>query len=252
MKWMNNGNPHKSEDEIHKLVDEVLLHPKFQLTELLGFNVRRENKTFDKAFDPPPAGPSGTSQPNPPPKRHEFFDMGNFSETSVSIEVPTGEKEGIRHVKIPGLQYRRLVDIIKSAFSTDKHAHRLHYSPFKLYHSSPLTGTDQRVYSELYNSDAFLAEDEHVKRHAPVDDPNCKLERVVAALMFWSDATHLANFGTAKLWPIYMIFGNLSKYISALPESGACHHVAYIPSVCVVTRHSKISTYIILIITIIL
>jgi hypothetical protein len=49
--------------------------------------------------------------------------------------------------------------------------------------------------------------------------------------MFWSDLTHLANFGTAKLWPIYMLFGNLSKYIRVKPNAGAEHHVAYIPSV---------------------
>jgi len=48
--------------------------------------------------------------------------------------------------------------------------------------------------------------------------------------MFWSDTTHLANFGTAKLWPIYMFFGNLSKYTRAEPSSHACYHVAYIPS----------------------
>ena len=31
--------------------------------------------------------------------------------------------------------------------------------------------------------------------------------------MFWSDATHLATFGMVKLWPIYLLFGNLSKYV---------------------------------------
>jgi len=50
-------------------------------------------------------------------------------------------------------------------------------------------------------------------QHAQTDDPNCKQEKVVAALMFWSDTTHLATFGTARMWPIYMLFGNLSKYI---------------------------------------
>jgi hypothetical protein len=60
---------------------------------------------------------------------------------------------------------------------------------------------------------------------------NCKLDKVVAALMFWSDSTHLTNFGNAKLWPIYMLFENLSKYIRAKSNSGAEHHVAYIPSV---------------------
>jgi Plavaka transposase len=49
---------------------------------------------------------------------------------------------------------------------------------------------------------------------------------IVAALMFWSDSTHLANFGTAKLWPIYLLFGNVSKYICGQPKSGACQHVA--------------------------
>ena len=57
--------------------------------------------------------------------------------------------------------------------------------------------------------------------------------------MFWSDATHLANFGTAKLWPIYLFFGNLSKYIRLRPSSGACNHLAYIPSVRVLNSQNE-------------
>ena len=53
---------------------------------------------------------------------------------------------------------------------------------------------------------------------------------MIAALMFWSNSTLLANFGTAKLWPIYLFFGNLSKYIHAEPSSQAYYYVAYIPS----------------------
>jgi len=47
--------------------------------------------------------------------------------------------------------------------------------------------------------------------------------------MFWSDAMHIAAFGTAKMWLIYMLFGNLSKYIRCQPNSGAVKHLAYIP-----------------------
>jgi hypothetical protein len=47
--------------------------------------------------------------------------------------------------------------------------------------------------------------------------------------MFWSDATHLATFGTAKLWPIYLLFGNLFKYVRCQLNSGATKHIAYIP-----------------------
>jgi hypothetical protein len=63
------------------------------------------------------------------------------------------------------------------------------------------------------------------------NEPGCKLEKVITGLMFWSDTMHLASFGNAKVWPIYMYFANLSKYVQARPDAGACHHVAYIPSV---------------------
>jgi hypothetical protein len=59
----------------------------------------------------------------------------------------------------------------------------------------------------------------------------CSLERVIAGLMFFSDATHLANFGTAKAWPLYLYFGNLTKYARSSPKSGACHLVGFLPSV---------------------
>nr|GAT45954.1 predicted protein [Mycena chlorophos] len=57
------------------------------------------------------------------------------------------------------------------------------------------------------------------------------LETVVAALMFWSDATHLANFGTASLWPLYLFFGNHSKFLRGKPTARAGYHQAYFPSV---------------------
>jgi hypothetical protein len=80
----------------------------------------------------------------------------------------------------------------------------------------------------MTDSDVFINEHDKVQR-APTDDPTCKREKVITALMFWSDATHLATFGTAKVWPIYMLFGNVSKYVRCQPNSGATKHVAYIP-----------------------
>ncbi|TDL20865.1 hypothetical protein BD410DRAFT_725117, partial [Rickenella mellea] len=54
------------------------------------------------------------------------------------------------------------------------------------------------------------------------------LPRAVAGLMFWSDSTHLSSFGTAKIWPLYMMLANQSKY--ARTRSGMCHHIAFCPS----------------------
>ncbi|KAK7696333.1 hypothetical protein QCA50_000987 [Cerrena zonata] len=228
MNWANNGFTNKSEEQVDELVHDVLCHQDFKIPQLDGFSAHRENKRLDEA------NCRQASHSNPvsegPTIHHPLFDAGQFHETSVTINVPTGEADSGRKVEIPGLYHQKLTDLITAAFSTDKFANQLHYSPFQLFHRSPLTNKDQHVYSELYNSDIFLEEDDKVKHYVPTDDPNCTLEKVVAALMHWSNTTHLADFGTAKLWPIYLIFRNLSKYIGALPDSGACHHVAYIPS----------------------
>ena len=93
------------------------------------------------------------------------------------------------------------------------------------------SGKEERVFSEVYNSDAAIEEHDKIQRAPlPPDDLNCKREKVVFGLMVWSDSTHLANFGTAKLWPIYSFFSGISKYIRSRPNSGACQHIAYIPS----------------------
>ena len=73
-----------------------------------------------------------------------------------------------------------------------------------------------------------LYQEIHSLPRKPGDDLKC----VVAPLTLWSDATQLANFGDASLWPIYLYFGNQSKYTRCLPTASACHHVAYIPTVC--------------------
>ncbi|KAF9490451.1 hypothetical protein BDN71DRAFT_1356203, partial [Pleurotus eryngii] len=81
----------------------------------------------------------------------------------------------------------------------------------------------QRTYGEIYTSRSMM----DAYRTLPTDPT---LETVVVAFMFWSDATHLATFGTASLWPLYTFFGNCSKYLRLKPTGNHCHHQAYIPS----------------------
>ncbi|KAF9032603.1 hypothetical protein BJ165DRAFT_1604790 [Panaeolus papilionaceus] len=84
----------------------------------------------------------------------------------------------------------------------------------------------ERIYSELYNSNALLQEHESIRQQPR---PGCNLETVVMPIMQWSDATHLTSFGNASLWPIYLYNGYQSKYSRSKPTSFAAHHVAYIP-----------------------
>ncbi|KAF9495118.1 hypothetical protein BDN71DRAFT_1392095 [Pleurotus eryngii] len=156
-----------------------------------------------------------------------------FKTTNISISVPSGDKNvPPAEYAVPGLQYWSLLSVLKSAF-THPLAAKYHLSLFKLFHLKAGTEVHKHVYGELYNLDEFIQEHNHIQcAPLPPQEQNCKHKKVVAALMYWSDLTHLANFRTAKLWPIYMLLGNLSKYICTQPTSGACHHVAYIPSVC--------------------
>ncbi|KAJ7246854.1 hypothetical protein B0H12DRAFT_1203237 [Mycena haematopus] len=206
MSWFNNGNTAKSEGELNSLVHDVLQHPEFDVDELAKFDAGRANRQMD--ID----------------AQAEFPLLANFKETSIEIEVPSGSATQ------PSL-LSSIVSVIKSAFA-DPLSRHFHFAPFKLFHKIRGSAAQIRVFSELYNSDVFLTEHDHIQRHGklPKDDLHCRREKIIAALMWWSDSTHLANFGTAKLWPIYLLFGNLSKYIRTMPNAGAEHHIAYIPS----------------------
>jgi hypothetical protein len=210
MNWKDSGPSTKSDGEINRLVDEVLLDPNFNLEDLRGFKAARENRRTDMADENAP-----------------FLD--SFQTAIVEIEVPSGSKDvPPAKFSIPGLRYRKIPAVIRAMFASPL-ASKFHLSPFKLFHKAP--SGEERVFCEVYDSDAYIEENDKIQRApAPPDDPDCKREKAVAVVMLWSDATHLANFGTAKLWPIYMLLGNLSKYFRSLPNSGACQHIAYIPS----------------------
>ncbi|TBU36183.1 hypothetical protein BD309DRAFT_1024558 [Dichomitus squalens] len=76
----------------------------------------------------------------------------------------------------------------------------------------------------------MIREHEDLQRQPrnPEDAPD--VEYVVAGILVYSDSTHLANFGTASLWPMYAYFANLSKYLRFKPSIFAAHHLAYVPS----------------------
>ncbi|KAF5374151.1 hypothetical protein D9615_008829 [Tricholomella constricta] len=216
MTFFNSGSVTKSAEEANRLVEDVLLAPDFTTEDLRAFNAHRENQRLDDAISDPESSPF----------------LREFSSHTINIDVPSGSKDvPPSKFSVPGLLYRKVTSVIRAAFR-DPLAHHYHLSPFKLFHRSPETGKEERVMGEIYTSDAFIAEHDHVQLRSPVppNDPNCKREKVIAAIMFSSDGTHLTNFGMAKAWPIYLMLGNLSKYFRGLPNSGAMHHLAYIPS----------------------
>jgi hypothetical protein len=216
MQWMITGGNQKSVGEVDRLAAEVLTAKEFKPEELTGFSAWKENRRLDKSDAADPDGP---------------YSKDGWVETDISISIPTGVKDAQGRgqlFSVPGLHYRSLLGVMKSAI-TDITAHRFHFSPFKRLWQKP-SGAEERCFDEAYTSDAWI--ETHDKLQKQPNEPGCTLEKVVLGLMFWSDSTHLASFGTAKVWPLYLYFANLSKYFRGKPTSGASHHVAYIPSVC--------------------
>lgn len=215
MNWFYGGSNMKSLAELDLLVKEVLLADDFDKKHLEGFSTARELGRLDKYMDTPDLHP-----------------QDGWKESSVKVRLPAekvrhGAEDDAPEFEVCGVYHRSIVEVIKSTFQ-EPLAKTFHFTPFKLYWKSSPAEPPQRVISELYNSDAML--NEHQKIQAQPREPGCTLETAIAAMMLWSDSTHLANFGTASLWPIYAFFGNQSKYPRGMPTSFSAHHLAYIPS----------------------
>jgi hypothetical protein len=150
----------------------------------------------------------------------------------IRIPVPFHRrtaKPGVKDYHVGDLYHRSLVSVIREKLSDPRDTQQFHFDPFELFWSPPGAQSDVRVHGELYTSPAFL--DAHRELQASPREPGCNLPRVVVGMMFWLDVTHLTSFGTAKLWPCYLFFGNESKYRRNKPSKNLCNHVAYFQTV---------------------
>jgi len=152
--WQNTGSSVKSNDKINCLVYHILYNPEFQLEELGKFNARHENHRADT-------------------HREQLDFLQSFQHASVNIKVPSGSRDTpSQKFLIPGLCYRRIVDLIKEAFQSPISL-KFYLLPFKLFQKHPYGKDNERIYSEMYNSDIFLEEHDKVQ-YTPTGDPYCK------------------------------------------------------------------------------
>ncbi|KAJ3524831.1 hypothetical protein NM688_g8496 [Phlebia brevispora] len=211
MAWFYSSSSMKSLLELDHLVNEVILADDFNREELRGFSAIREAQRLDDWVDED----SSASQ---------FPVTDGWHQGTVKIPVPCereqhASEQEAPHFEVPNVFYHRLIDIIKTTFSSER-VKSFHLIPFKLWYRAPGEPAEtppERAYSELYNSDAINEEYEQIK--AQPQPPGPCLETVIAAIMFWSDSMHLTQFGNASLWPIYAYFGNQSKYSRCKPNA---------------------------------
>ncbi|KAF7424881.1 hypothetical protein PC9H_010192 [Pleurotus ostreatus] len=225
--WKWTGANSKSDIETAKLTS-FLRSDDFNQSDMKAFKIATETRRIDRYIN----GDLDDGLLGP---RSILPHRGEWKESPVTITIPDGkEHEKMEHLpkfEVLGLHHRSLTDIIRNTLSDTDKSRYFHYVPFKHHFQPPaVNGIEPpptRVYDEIYTSDAMI--DAHKALQLQPPEPNCTLERVIAAVMLYSDSTHLASFGTASAWPIYMSFGNESKYVRCKPRTGSCHHLAYIP-----------------------
>ena len=155
-----------------------------------------------------------------------------WKNTPVSISVPFPRRSanpGPVTYSIHNFYHRSIIRVIREKVVDSQIHHAFHYEPYALRWHPPHRACEVGVHGELFTSKSFL--DAHNQLQSSPREPGCELPRRIVALMFWSDATQLTAFGDAKLWPLYMYFGNESKYTRCQPSACLCNHVAYFQTV---------------------
>ncbi|TBU39561.1 hypothetical protein BD309DRAFT_1003667 [Dichomitus squalens] len=222
MEWQYSGSMTKSAGELQRLVDDVILDEKFNKDDLLGFNITREQRRMDDF-----QATSGAFSPK-----------DGWREASVRLHLP---KPGVEHEDethapafiVDKIWIRSPLEVLKAGFR-DITARKYHWFPHRLFRQRATpdnpTAKPERLVTDLYNSDAMIRDHEELQKRPRNPDDAADIEYVVGGVMVYSDSTHLTNFGSASLWPIYAFFGNLSKYLRLKPSMFATHHLAYVPS----------------------
>jgi hypothetical protein len=230
MNWFYNGINTKSIADLNSLVHGVLLADDFDTSHLVNFSAARKLSHMDK-----------TSESNHPPSSHQhdtnamqppFFTSGAWKESSVILPLPKARvrcaETDAPQLEVPGVMHHSITECIRSAFE-DPVSLTYHLAPYEqCWKPSPDTPS-MRVFGKMMGSQALLDAAEEIRAQPQAPGPT--YENVVAPILLFSDSTHLANFGTASLWPVYAYFGNQSKYVRGQPSSFAAHHLAYIPPV---------------------
>ena len=140
MKWRYSGSVIKSQQEIHRLVHDVLLADDFKIEDLSEFRVANQSSVLEVEC------------------RNSTSTSDDWQEVDINIEVPTRTLHTTgyhRTFTINSFLYCPLMGTVKSAFAALNTKH-FHLFPFKHFWKPPVGGTEQQVFDELYTSDAWL------------------------------------------------------------------------------------------------
>jgi hypothetical protein len=226
--WREHGNG--SVQGFDALVKKVLLHSDFILDDLADFNANRELNRLVNFSTVGPQDPPTNSGRTVIPVDYRPSDGWRLGRVTLKVPGKWKKKENVPEIIIDNIPYRNPLDIVCSAFQ-DKQFLNYHLKGFTEIWKPSDQESEEQLYSEVYSSPAYLEMEDEVRMKRLKSWPNI-LETVVLPWLWASDSTHLAAFGSASLWPGYLSFGSLSKYIRTKVSSLSMYHVVYFKTVC--------------------
>ncbi|KAJ7580852.1 hypothetical protein C8J56DRAFT_1057827 [Mycena floridula] len=198
MKWHYSKAKH-SWKWLQDLVSNVLLHPDFQVLDLVGFSVKQEIKRMDTHIRTAGHKPLGDAIPDSADDPVTFSAADGWRKESVSLKLPcagvkTAEDKAPEFV-IPNVWIRDPVEVIKAKFQDPSFLDH-HLKAFKQFWKPSEDSNPQHIYGESYTSHRMLdMEDElHDIWQQQSATSNCTLETVVAYILIFSD------YSSCKLW----------------------------------------------------
>ena len=228
--WYWNHGAQKSKQSFKNLVD-IITSANFRSEDLYRTNwtaIDRQLGSLGTVHDHSQATPAATD-----PEEWQAEDDG-WMQRDITISVPFPHRvlhPSPRTYTVSHFYRRSLVSIIREALSDPIRCRLFRFKPYSLRWKRSCTVDDIGVYGELFSSQAFITAHRDLQ-DARLDSTSCTLPRCIVALMFWSDTTQLTAFRDAKLWPLYVYFGNESKYRHCTPTANLCSHAAYFQTVC--------------------
>ncbi len=216
--WFWN-NSTMSQSSFQELL-EILVDPEFDCADLGGVNWKVINEKLVLGESQPPSNIVADDS------------LDNWQESQITISVPIYTRANIPgsfEYEAATLCHRSILSAIRTKITDPEGFANFHLEPYRVLWQPGRAPRTVRVHGEVYTSDAFIDAHEELQRSPP--EPDCELQRVIVALVFASDATHISDYGYEKLWPLYLAFGNESKYRRSEESCRAFEHIAYFEKV---------------------
>jgi hypothetical protein len=151
MHWFFSGSQAKSLADVDNLITDVITATDFNARDFVGVSAVKEARRLDKYQGSLVVSSSTTTT---------FLPSHGWTESNVLISLPCKRWNLVNESKAPmfpvlGLFHRDIVDIIITAFRDPEIFLALHLTPYKEYQVLEGGNPPERVYSEMYSSDAF-------------------------------------------------------------------------------------------------